>query len=92
MNAVVKKIERFTPEWWDARKKIEEQIFTESRKRGTRFTEAEYQRSENARLCSLGDDEACLGYERNGFTREQWLAKWNPTGKRSGHIPTDFGR
>jgi hypothetical protein len=77
-------------DWWALRQRVEEIIAKDSRKRGTTYTEAEYRRSEGARLTALGDEDAQKAFERNGFTREQWLAKWNPTGKSSGRIPQVF--
>ena len=67
-------------EWWDARKKILNGIAIQSRKRKVRWTERDVKRSEAAVLCSLNDEEGKITYERNGFTREQWLAKWWPAG------------
>jgi hypothetical protein len=77
-------------DWWALRQRLEEIIAKDSRRRGTTYTEAEYRRSESARLCSLGDSDAQQAFERNGFTREQWVAKWNPTGRTSGRIPEVF--
>lgn len=65
-------------EWWDSRKKILSGIASTSRKRGVAWTEAELERSRNATLASLGDEQGTIDYERNGLTREQWLAKWFP--------------
>lgn len=81
-----------TAEWWTLRRRVEELIARDSRKRGSRYTEAETRRSEQARLTVLGDSDAQIAFERNGFTREQWLKKWNPDGRSTGNIPTDFGR
>lgn len=80
-------------EWWELRKRLEQGIARDSRKRGSRYTDAEFKRSESARLTGLDDADAKLAYERNGFTREQWIKKWNPEGKcGAGYIPTSFGR
>ncbi len=78
-------------EWWTLRTQLEQSIARASRKRGSRYTDAEFKRSEGARLTALGDSDAQEAYERNGFTREQWIKKWNPECK-AGNIPTDFGR
>jgi hypothetical protein len=78
-------------EWWDLRKRLEQGIARDSRKRGSKYTEAECRRSELARLTALGDEDAALAYGRNGFTREQWIRKWNPACKAGvGEIETDF--
>ena len=68
----------YRPDWWAARKAILDDIATWSRRRGTQYTAAETKRSAAALQCALGEEDAKIEYERNGFTREQWLYKWNP--------------
>jgi hypothetical protein len=77
-------------DWWALRQRVEEIIARDSRRRGTKYTEAEVVQSDNAKRAALGEGDSSLAYERNGFTREQWLAKWNPTGRPSGRIPQVF--
>jgi hypothetical protein len=68
----------YKPDWWNARKAILDDIAVWSRRRGTQYTEAETKRSAAALQCALGEEDGKIEYERNGFTREQWLYKWNP--------------
>lgn len=71
-------IEVYSPQWWDARKAILAGIATQSRKRGVKYTEAQTKRSDAAMQCALGEEDGRIAYERNGFTREQWLKKHFP--------------
>jgi hypothetical protein len=68
----------FSPEWWNDRKAVLDAIAVASRRRGTVYTEAETKRSAAALQCALGEQDGKIEYERNGFTRDQWLYKWNP--------------
>jgi hypothetical protein len=71
-------MEMLSVEWWQARKKILGGIATQSRRRDVEWTPAQVKRSEAALQCAIGDEDARIAYERNGFTREQWIAKWFP--------------
>ena len=68
----------YSPQWWEDRKAVLDGIATQSRRRGTKFTDAEVKRSEAALQCALSEEDGRIEYERNGLTREQWLYKWNP--------------
>lgn len=63
--------------WWEARKKILGGIAAQSRKREVLWTPEQKRRSECAMQCAFGDADGQIAYERNGFTKEQWLQKWN---------------
>jgi hypothetical protein len=54
----------YTAEWWLKRREIENAIAVQSRKRGSRYSEAQYRRSELARLTALGDEAAERAYQR----------------------------
>jgi hypothetical protein len=84
------KLTALSAEWWDARKRILAGIAKESRKRGVHWTDAQAKRSEAALLCAEGDEDGQMAYERNGFTREQWLAKWFPAASGGAEVsPTE---
>lgn len=68
----------YSPDWWTARKAVLGAIATQSRRRGVVFSEAETRRSEAALQCALSEEDGRIEYERNGFTMDQWLYKWNP--------------
>jgi hypothetical protein len=72
-----------TREWWALRLRLEELMAAEQRKgrkqSGWTVPETpEYiARSTAAKWAALENPEATNDYQRNGFTREQWLKRWH---------------
>lgn len=76
-----------SPEWWALRLRYEGLLMAEIRKSRSgslKTTPIDPARATAAKWAALGNEQADVDYQRDGKSREWWLAHWNSSAL-SGH-------
>ncbi len=81
---------RGTPNWWSLRLRYEQLLHTRLRRErdGQPLPGDGEQQATRAKWTALGNELATLEYQRDGRTRDWWIANWNRAASLSGRAET----